>query len=75
MRPEIEPSFSWILVGFVTTVPQWELPPCDSSVESEKVGWEVSRIWTLQHLKDFAYSAKSNGKPPKQFNKGSELIF
>ena len=25
-RPEIEPSSSWILVGFVTTEPQQELP-------------------------------------------------
>ena len=26
MRPEIEPSFSWILVRFITTEPWWELP-------------------------------------------------
>ena len=25
MRPGIEPVFSWILVGFLTTEPQWEL--------------------------------------------------
>ena len=25
-RPEIEPASSWILVGFITTEPQWELP-------------------------------------------------
>ena len=24
-RPEIEPTSSWILVGFVSTVPHWEL--------------------------------------------------
>ena len=26
MRPGIEPTFSWILVGFVSAAPQWELP-------------------------------------------------
>ena len=26
VRPGIEPSSSWILVGFITTEPQWELP-------------------------------------------------
>ena len=26
LRPVIEPVTSWILVGFVTTEPQWELP-------------------------------------------------
>ena len=26
-RPGIKPAFSWILVGFVTTEPQWELHP------------------------------------------------
>ena len=25
MKPGIEPAFSWILFGFVTTAPQWEL--------------------------------------------------
>ena len=25
-RPGMEPASSWILVGFVSTVPQWELP-------------------------------------------------
>ena len=25
-RPGIEPASSWILVGFISTVPQWELP-------------------------------------------------
>ena len=25
-RPGIEPTSSWILVGFVSTEPQWELP-------------------------------------------------
>ena len=25
-RPGIEPESSWILVGFVTTEPRWELP-------------------------------------------------
>ena len=27
-RPGIEPTSSWILVGFVTTEPQWELQKC-----------------------------------------------
>ena len=26
VRPAIEPAFSWILVGFISTAPQWELP-------------------------------------------------
>jgi len=26
VRPEIKPTTSWLLVGFVSTVPQWELP-------------------------------------------------
>ena len=26
VRPGIEPTSSWILIGFVSTVPQWELP-------------------------------------------------
>ena len=26
VRPEIEPTTSWFLVGFVSAVPQWELP-------------------------------------------------
>ena len=26
VRPGIEPASSWILVGFLTAVPQWELP-------------------------------------------------
>ena len=26
LRPEIEPTFSWILVGFITAEPQSELP-------------------------------------------------
>ena len=25
LRPGIEPASSWILVGFISTVPQWEL--------------------------------------------------
>ena len=25
-RPGIKPTFSWILVGFVTAEPQWKLP-------------------------------------------------
>ena len=25
-RPGTEPTFLWILVGFITTVPQWEIP-------------------------------------------------
>jgi len=25
-RPGIEPASSWILVGFISTEPQWELP-------------------------------------------------
>ena len=25
-RPGVRPAFSWILVGFITTKPQWELP-------------------------------------------------
>ena len=24
--PEIEPTLSWVLVGFVSAEPQWELP-------------------------------------------------
>ena len=25
MRPEIEPASSWLLVGFISAAPQWEL--------------------------------------------------
>ena len=28
VRPAIEPAFSWILVGFISTAPQWELQVC-----------------------------------------------
>ena len=32
VRPGREPASSWILVGFITTEQQWELPPCISSL-------------------------------------------
>ena len=33
MRSGIEPTSSWILVGFVSTVPQWELPKTETVIE------------------------------------------
>ena len=49
-RPGIKPACSWILVGFITTEPQWELPKskCWQSHPSFWRLWE--RISFLAHL-------------------------
>ena len=36
MKPGIEPESSWILVDFITTEPQWELPEDVSGREGEQ---------------------------------------
>ena len=48
-RPVIEPESSWILVGFVTTEPQWELPSFGflTSLYKEEHSLTESRLcWT-----------------------------
>ena len=42
-RPEIEPASSWMLVGFVTNEPQWELPVLSHSFKWWK--WKTG-TWT-----------------------------
>ena len=42
MTPGIEPSSSWILVGFVSTVPQWELQG-----RSYSSNLELTCVWNL----------------------------
>ena len=37
VRPGIEPVSSWILVRFISTVPQWELPYVLSTKQKKKV--------------------------------------
>ena len=43
VRPGIEPAFSWLLVGFLTPEPQWELP---------EWGLLMSDTTSLQNSKD-----------------------
>ena len=59
VRPAIEPASSWILVGFVTTEPWWELPgasplwPCSAlcyNVRMLHPCWNLSLTDILNHL-------------------------
>ena len=51
MRPGIVPASSWILVGFASTVPQWELQPLKFKLTyiSHKIcnsqRWEEASLW------------------------------
>ena len=44
-RPGIKPTSSWILVRFVTTEPQWELPSCQIFKTNE---WWVNYVSEAQ---------------------------
>ena len=62
VRPGIKPATSWILVGFITTEPQWELPAHHSCSELVKTNSDGVRTpasppasillpgWSFQHL-------------------------
>ena len=44
-RPGIKPTSSWMLVGFVTAEPQWELPPCMNYFIQQEMG-----LWFFNEL-------------------------
>ena len=58
-RPGIEPVSSWILVGFVSDAPQWELPTISNSLAPSFLqDWSrlpglshKPRTWTLKNIK------------------------
>ena len=59
--PGIEPTFSWILVGFVATMPQWDLPMTDFLCLL--CSWRRSRhIFISPALLSFRKSEPHDGK-------------
>ena len=49
MGPGIKPKSSWILVGFVTSEPQWELQQLDilrsSNIEKERLNGNTNTVY------------------------------
>ena len=61
-RPGIEPTTSWLLVGFISGAPQWELPPKTVIFESYRghnypgiTSWEWG-IWSVTSMLLFWHS-------------------
>ena len=51
-RPRVKPMSSWILVEFVTTEPQWEIPfwlSCRSRSPKEQLGYEATKSSMMEN--------------------------
>ena len=66
MRPEIEPASSWILVGFVSTVPQWEV--------QKNTSFNKKKKWVLGEKK-LSYCSVGSGYKQSLTSKQNNLLF